>query len=180
MLSYRLGSCVLLLLGGACARSSILAPTKDDAMVYSVALDSLAAPRDRFVVQDSTITIRPDAPLLRDVRLGYMGADSAMAAGLREVSRVAHPVPRLRSQRRVAYVSRAELGSSGWSAVAARHPGASGYFRVSGIGYSRDRRHAIVYVEHPCGFNCYSSWLVTVRAGLGGWRVEAVRLQVVV
>jgi hypothetical protein len=180
MLSYRLGSCVLLLLGGACASSSILAPTNDDAMVYSVALDSLAAPRDRFVVQDSTITIRPDAPLLRDVRLGYMGADSAMAAGLREASRVSRPVPRLHTRRQVGYVSRAEIRSPGWSALATRYPGASGYFRVSGIGYSRDRRRAIVYVEHPCGFNCYSSWLVTAIASPGGWRVEAVRLQVVV
>lgn len=180
MLSYRLGSCILLLLGGGCASASIRAPADDDAAVYSAALDSLAAPRDRFVVQDSTLAIRPDAPLLHDVRLGYMGADSAMAAGLREASRASRPLPRLRTRRPVEYVRRGEIESGGWPAFAARHPGASGYFRVSGIGYSRDRRRAIVYVEHPCGFNCYSSWLVTVAAGPGGWQVEAIRLQVVV
>src|ERR1700750_1643092 len=97
-----LGSCMVVLLGGACASAPAAGPVGDDAAVYAAVLDSLAAPGKPLVVLDSTVTIPPAAPLLNDAQ--GLGADSAMRAGLRARSCTSEAVPRLRIQRRVAYV----------------------------------------------------------------------------
>lgn len=178
-MQMKLGACVAVLLGGACASAPSLAPVNDDAAVYAAALDSLAAPGKPLVVLDSTVTIRPDAPLLNDAQ--GMGADSAMRAGLRARSRASEAVPRLRIGRRVYYVHGGDLprDPSGRAAFFARH-GTGGYYRVSGVGYSSDRRRAILYVVHWCGLRCGESWLVMVVADPEGWRVQAVRLLTVI
>ena len=67
------------------------------------------------------------------------------------------------------------LSPSGWQQFAARHPGAAGYFQVSGTGYSLDRRRAVVYVSQRCGIRCGTTWLVALTASRGRWRVQAVQ-----
>jgi hypothetical protein len=149
--------------------------------VYGAALDSLAPAGKPLVVLDSTQAIRRDAPLLGDVRT--MGADSSMYAEFRARTRASAPVPRLRTRRRVDYVKPGKLpparDTDAWAAFGSRH-GTMGYYRVSGIGYSSDRRRAILYAVHWCGMRCGESWLVVLFRSPDGWRVEAARMLMVV
>ncbi len=191
-----------LLLGlGACAapHGTFPAPSgATDGAVLAAVLDSVAAPRPLVVLLDSTVTLRADAPLLREAASPELGTDSAAAASLSERSRVREAVPRIPAtrHRRVAVIGRGELPLAGrpgaieppvgtaamqewtraWSEWMQRHPGAVGFYRVSGVGYSRDGRTALVYVVQTCGLRCGTSWLVSARWEGNAWRVAGIKV----
>jgi len=84
MLLNSRGSYVLLLLATACARSYLLAPANDDVWrLLGRARLASGAPRP---VRGTGLDHhhQPDVPLLKDVRLGYIGADSTMGAARSE------------------------------------------------------------------------------------------------
>ncbi|HSU15169.1 MAG TPA: hypothetical protein VLK66_13780 [Longimicrobium sp.] len=162
----RVAVCGLLLLGGCAWMRGGGEGRAADAAVYAVALDSLAdAGTAPLVVRDSTVTLPRGAPVLNDVHLGLMGADSRMRAQLRERAARTEPLPRLPIRRGVKYAS----GGGG--------PGTGCRYEVSGVGYAADRRRAIVYVARRCGGQGGTGWLVLLRALPGGWRVQAAAVE---
>jgi hypothetical protein len=56
---------------------------------------------------------------------------------------------------------------------------AGGFIRLSRVGFSRDRREAVVYVVHICGGLCATGHFVSLRFGPGGWRVEHSTLMII-
>jgi hypothetical protein len=41
-----------------------------------------------------------------------------------------------------------------WDAFHGRYPDAKGYVEVSAVGFDAERKRAIVYIAHYCGFMC--------------------------
>jgi len=63
-------------------------------------------------------------------------------------------------------------GSNGWPAFRSRY-GAVGYLRFSRVGFSPDRRRALVYVEWECGPTCGHHLAVSLRReDEGAWGIS--------
>jgi hypothetical protein len=188
-----LGACATL--GGAPSGPS----GATDVAVLAAVLDSVAAPRrPLLVLLDSTVTLCPDAPLLRDAASPELGVDSTTVASLRERSSMRRPVPPITAtrRRRVEVIGRGELPLAGrrgqieppvgtaamqewmraWAEWSQRHGGAVGFYRVSAVGYSRDGRAAVVYVVQTCGLRCGTTWLVSARRTGRTWRVSGIKV----
>ena len=60
----------------------------------------------------------------------------------------------------------------GWEEFYRKNPGASGYIRLSRVGFNPERDEALVYVEHGCGATCGTGNYALLTKSEKGWRVK--------
>jgi hypothetical protein len=65
----------------------------------------------------------------------------------------------------------------GWKKFYQNHPNASGLFRMSVVGFSRDRTATVIYTEQTCDWLCAAGGIRLFRRDSEGWKeVEPSRL----
>ena len=156
----------------------------DDTLIYKVVLEGLVSPRyaSKVIVKDKT---RPDVGTLgcrsgpcEPVR-AIKGLHSTAIADFErpEKSGVRVPVfglPGIIVEMVEDSVFGGLGGSNGdyWGAFRTRFPGVKGIITVSGVGYSADRRQAVVAVDYICGGLCGRGRLAMLEKVEGVWKVS--------
>jgi hypothetical protein len=182
MMKMRWIAAVAASLAAGCAPAVRSAPPPaeaPDAAVYAAALDSLAGGKP-IVLLDSLVVTTEGGRMYDDLRQ-TAGAEIAADLLRRGGAPRAVPAP-LPTRSAVRFVQRRELPSgtgdleAEWRAFNARHPGSSGYFQVSAVGYDRGGTRAVLYVGHSCGSLCGTGSIVTLARAGNGWRIVESRM----
>jgi hypothetical protein len=172
----------------ACSSTYVPTPADDDA-VYRAALDTIAEHGKAIVLVDSTSAAR--------VNLRYLPFDTTLKIASRTINPfvVANAVPKpinpeLRTRDTLFFVHQrqVDIGTNPdlvanrslavhWADFRRRFPTASGWYRVSAVGYSQDGSQALVYVERYCGGLCATDSFVLLRQTGRTWRISRILVQ---
>jgi hypothetical protein len=68
-------------------------------------------------------------------------------------------------------------GLAGWDDFNAVHPETNGFIILSGVGFDRDRKKAIVYMSHYCGVVCGAGTYLFLELRTGRWTEVKTNLQ---
>jgi hypothetical protein len=104
----------------------------------------------------------------------------ALPPALETLSRVRRSSSDLALQRPIRLVTRSELREifvrgrrDSWDEFYRRYPRQRNLLQFSPVAFSSDKRHALVYYEYHCGFECGGGEIVwLVRADQRQWRVR--------
>lgn len=169
-------------LAAGCAPATRSAPAPaevPDAAVYAAALDSLAGGKP-IILLDSLAVVAEGGRMYQDLRQ-TAGAEIAADLLRRGGAPRAVPAP-LPTRSAVRLVGRREVPSgtgdleAEWRAFNARHPGSSGFFQVSAVGYDRGGTRAVLYVGRSCGTLCGTGSIVTLARAGNRWRIVESRI----
>ncbi len=62
-------------------------------------------------------------------------------------------------------------GENNWEKFYKRFPDSGGYIGLSRVGFDKQKKQAIVYMEHYCGDLCASGYFLLLKKGKEGWKV---------
>ena len=157
-------------------------PLDREAAVYAAALDSLfyrwTDDRRPVLVLDSTVpSKRPGGfPLLRGLDSSTVAdfaarnRDAGFIGQHRELLKSLRPVP-IEVVPKDTLEGLPETPDAYWRGFQARFPNSIGWATLSGIGFSRDGRQALLDVSYSCGTMCGWDRVVFLRQTGSRWRV---------